>query len=649
MLLNSIVGARVGNIPVKSLKRGGVTLMPGIANLITNPACETTSGTVEVWRNLATNPGFEANSSTVEVRRNLATIPAATAFATNVAGSFGFMSDRWANEGVYSLETGIVGPAGTGLTTAAALRTTVARAAGHGFHVLGNVEAASPATTYNALPVSPSQVVTISCYVRKSGVSVGVAMRVRAADSNGAWLSSSFWPAATATVDGAWVRVSTTYTLPANSAWLVASISETSGTDAVGDIFECTGLLIESSPALLPYFGGSYSPDTDLTAAWTGTANASASILTGLQVASTVDWGTNRNVRSSQWSLLGKSMRVIPTSASSNDTFAVVAGSDASLSGQGVTFVVGRTYTILATSRLAAAQTGTLNANARRIRIACNTVAGWTGATSTTSTQATNAAGVTEHRFSFTVPASAVWCIAQCYNGASSGCGDVWWDSLLLAQGNYTGPYFDGSFSPDTDLTAAWTGTANASVSILSGVPVTGIAGAWQGNGAISSSTWSISGAKSVRTIPTNSMDSYAEVGGGTGAMRLGMQAGKTYTFIATCRLPAPQTGTGLGNANGTRQVTLWHTTGSGYICSKGTQAPNQSGTFESRVTVALPANATEAFVRLYNGANGGGGDVWWDNIMLVEGNYAGPYRDGSSPGWAWTGTANQSTSFGLG
>ena len=31
------------------------------------------------------------------------------------------------------------------------------------------------------------------------------------------------------------------------------------------------------------------------------------------------------------------------------------------------------------------------------------------------------------------------------YNGASQGNGDVWWDDLLIIEGTYTGPYFDGS------------------------------------------------------------------------------------------------------------------------------------------------------------------------------------------------------------
>jgi hypothetical protein len=47
----------------------------------------------------------------------------------------------------------------------------------------------------------------------------------------------------------------------------------------VGDTLDATGLLVEKSSVLGPYFDGSYSPDPDLTPSWTGTPNESASVL----------------------------------------------------------------------------------------------------------------------------------------------------------------------------------------------------------------------------------------------------------------------------------------------------------------------------------------------------------------------------------
>lgn len=43
------------------------------------------------------------------------------------------------------------------------------------------------------------------------------------------------------------------------------------------------------------------------------------------------------------------------------------------------------------------------------------------------------------------------------------------WGNRLRVTGEYDGPYFDGSYSPDPDLTPSWVGTANASASVLSG------------------------------------------------------------------------------------------------------------------------------------------------------------------------------------
>ena len=75
---------------------------------------------------------------------------------------------------------------------------------------------------------------------------------------------------------------------------------------------------------------------------------------------------------------------------------------------------------------------------------------------------------------------------------------------------------------------------------------------------------------------------------------------------------------------------------------------PNSVGVHQGRWFYNIPAGSVSYF-RLYNGAPAGNGDVWWDNFMLVKGEYTGPYRDGDSPGWVWNGTAHGSTSQGLG
>mgnify|MGYP001488326453 CR=1 FL=1 len=214
------------------------------------------------------------------------------------------------------------------------------------------------------------------------------------------------------------------------------------------------------------------------------------------------------------------------------------------------------------------------------------------------------------------------------------------------------GVYFaPGIPSPDPDLTPAWIGAANSSQSVLTGLGVVGGPGSaamYVGYvRCVSSQLWHRSGSRSARLIPSSaSNDSRISPGGDGGALRLGMLPGRTYTALGTIRLTAPQTGTLSSLA---RRIVVYTHSGVGYVPIASSQPPNVAGEHEVRLTFTVPATATEAFVRLYNGASAGNGDVWWDDFMLVEGEYTGPYRDGDSPGWVWNGTAHGSTSQGLG
>lgn len=157
--------------------------------------------------------------------------------------------------------------------------------------------------------------------------------------------------------------------------------------------------------------------------------------------------------------------------------------------------------------------------------------------------------------------------------------------------------------------------------------------------------SWNASGTASFSTTPSGaSNDSFIALGGDLGGFRTGLQAGKTYTISATVRLTAAQTGT-LGG-NGSRQITAWYTNG-GHTLVRGSQAPNAAGQQRVSVTYSIPATATAAWIRLYNGASVGNGVVWWDNIMITEGPTQYNYADGNTANWLWSGTQNLSTSYG--
>lgn len=187
-------------------------------------------------------------------------------------------------------------------------------------------------------------------------------------------------------------------------------------------------------------------------------------------------------------------------------------------------------------------------------------------------------------------------------------------------------PFFSGAVSPDSDLVPSWTGTANASESILTGKQVIDVGSV----SAYSSASWSLpGGSRSIHVSGRwDSNDSYASIGGDAGGLRLGMEAGKTYTVLATARMTEPMTGQINGRA---RTVTLHTRAGGAHVPSSSPQTPNIAGVHQIRWTFTIPANSVEAFLRLYNGAYAGEGEIWWDNVLLIEGDYKGPYFDGST------------------
>jgi hypothetical protein len=212
-------------------------------------------------------------------------------------------------------------------------------------------------------------------------------------------------------------------------------------------------------------------------------------------------------------------------------------------------------------------------------------------------------------------------------------------DSALYENGT-TGNYFDGTSLPAGDFTFAWTGTANASESVANGLLASfGVASSRQSCTAILSSEWASTGVRSVRVIPTqatNNSTFYATLG------NLGLQVGKTYTAMAKARLTAPQTGSLNARA---RSLSL----AVGGIID---QAPNEVGVFPLRVTFTIDGTVIPltSALSLYNGASKGGGEVWFDDFLIVEGTYAGPYFDGATQDgevvrYSWTGPVNASTS----
>jgi hypothetical protein len=212
-------------------------------------------------------------------------------------------------------------------------------------------------------------------------------------------------------------------------------------------------------------------------------------------------------------------------------------------------------------------------------------------------------------------------------------------------------PYYDGGTAASGDYTYAWSGAANASTSYQQAPALVGVGA---GNAAVyQSSAWNNSRGHSLRITPTSpsSMDSCAYVHSLVPAG--GWQSGVTYTVSATVYLPAAQTGS-LDGAHRDRRIVVYHDN----VSTMSSQPANAAGATRVSVTFTLTDATVYLSLRLYNGTLAGGGDVWWDDILIETSTSSGTYFDGTTAGstvatysppgtwsYGWTGGADASTS----
>jgi hypothetical protein len=296
--------------------------------------------------------------------------------------------------------------------------------------------------------------------------------------------------------DQSWVRVVHHLNVTIQGTVLFIPNDDGDPAPAVGNTVEVDAALFERGATLLPYFDGetpvpplaaawdgtayttpSYLYDPDFTYAWTGVADQSPSVQQGI-----LPVGTDRAdvlaaaVQSSRWSEdRSKSIRIHPVNVygngNSTDTFVEIGNMLPSFGDKG-----GRTYTLRAVLHLEAPLAdANLPGNWGKFRININTPAGGVEPVVTYTSLPTNVAG--DHLVSghFTVPANVLGGanFIRLMNG--SAFQDVWWDDIMLVEGEYGGPYFDGALPDSTpeDLETVgkkvvkydWTGTPDASTS----------------------------------------------------------------------------------------------------------------------------------------------------------------------------------------
>lgn len=345
----------------------------------------------------------------------------------------------------------------------------------------------------------------------------------------------------------------------------------------------------------------------------------------------------------------------------------------------------GKTYTVSGVIHIPAGGLNTSGAHARRASIAIFYINTPTGTYNEHLAKApVTTAGYQRVSTTFTVPATvsstdANNAFLRLYNGAVSG--DVYWDSIMLTEGKQDYQFRDG----DTPAWA-WNGTFNnatstgpvktACTTASTCAPTNLITNPnfespnpsttnWVGANATPSAdgTWKASGSNSMRITPTSSSgDSFASIGGDDGGLRLGMQAGKTYTVSATVNVPSlsgsvtyPWRRAGIvihtwNPISGWSVYTVNPTGKHQFNGGELTNSPSNitAGTYKLSTTFTVPTNGVSAFIRMYNGGTSTAPVpiVQWDNVALYEGTRA-PYYDGNSAGWAWSGELNLSTSSG--
>lgn len=413
--------------------------------------------------NKAANPSFENTSGTVEVRRNLIQNPRGTGVVAGWA-----LNNQWGGSGgsvsVTTENTPVTLPDGTQVPSFRRKTWTVTPSQG------ASIAWQFFSTSSNRGAVTAGQTYTVQYAWRKSFAGTVTSNLFQVlfydAESGGTQVGTFInGPALTNPAPNVWQQDSFTFTVPAGATHCTVTHIYNISDPAIlvpGVTFDATAAMVEVSPSAGKYFDGGYSPDPDLTPSWAGPVNASESVLNGVGVANTTGGGGRVAVSSSQWASTGtKSLRVIPLTAS-NDIPMRVAGADGSLTGLGVTFEAGKTYTAIVKCRLAAPLTGSLHA-VRTLRVGVNYGAG--SLTSYYGPQAPNTAGVHELRYTFTLPLGSDRCVVVVYGGASAGNGEVWWDDFAIVEGDYQDDYFSGDTVDDPPVVYTWNGTANNSSS----------------------------------------------------------------------------------------------------------------------------------------------------------------------------------------
>lgn len=211
------------------------------------------------------------------------------------------------------------------------------------------------------------------------------------------------------------------------------------------------------------------------------------------------------------------------------------------------------------------------------------------------------------------------------------------------------GDYFDGATAAGADVTYSWTGTANNSESVATGVLPLGWSAAVTGYpGFLQRVTGGYVGSYCAMFTVEGDMDTVGAFDVGLDHAGIDAAAGATY-YAAVYVSPSA-----------TRSLTArldWYDASGDLISSSfGDETTVSSGPWtQLSVSDQAPSGTAEVALRIVDGATQatawvGGDSILMDAAIITLGSQEVPYFDGATPDdggfvYSWTGTANQSTS----
>lgn len=571
-------------------------------NYVTNPAFRAVSGTVEARRNLLLNPAFKAATAAVEVRRNLATDP-----SCEIGGAGGWST----NNGTYWTASND----STHFHSGTKSRKSVAAAGQVGF-------SQTILSLYNVgggiFPVTAGKTYTASIYL-DANVAANGFITANFLDAGGAAVGVTLAGSSVAISagDDGWFRSVLTAVAPvgATQIRLGAVINRAAGTGntTATDIAWADDCLLEEFGVLLPYFDGSTAASDGLTYSWTGAANASPAIASGMQV---TGWVTSVGLKKWQGAD-GQSIRVLYDGVASN----LVLGP--------ATTPVTTGDQIMWSIEVSSADVGSIYLQ--------HFPSGGTG--DTTSNSPVIATGPVSARSYWASKVVTDSTTDQTWVRFTNGMpGDYTFRKAMIEKsGAMQYPYFDGTTAAGSGLTYSWTGTANASASIATGNKPAGYP-TQQGAAGYATDENLFQGRPAMRVAW---LGAYSTLGAYVGGMSItGLVIGATYVASVWLWM-------GPGAS-----ASLPHVRVSGL--ASGTQ-PVTEGQWVQSVVTFVATSTTHVLHPVANGAATSQGQ--WTlvrDFILERADTVTPYFDGATLDadgldYAWTGTADASQSVATG